>query len=91
MRILGLPTSSSPVHISVDEIDAEKDVEALVIRVIKKGSLRYGLLPLLRRRGSEIHLTEAMVHAANKNEYDGALMVQMLLENANTQQKAAAT
>ena len=83
-------SSSSSSHSSGDEIHEEKDVETIVIRVIKKGSAEYSLWPLLEKRGSEISLTEAMVRAAKKNKYDGALMVQMLLANANRHQKAAA-
>jgi hypothetical protein len=48
------------------------------------------LLPLLEKRGNEVCLTEAMVRAAEKNKYDGALMVQMLLANAKRHQTTAA-
>jgi hypothetical protein len=83
-------SSRSSGQISGDELEEEKDLETIVIRIIKKGFAKDSLLPLLEKRGNEVCLTEAMVRAAEKNKYDGALMVQMLLANAKRHQTTAA-
>jgi hypothetical protein len=76
-------------RISEDELQEEEDLETIIIGIVKQGFAENSLFSLLEKRGNEVCLTEAMVRAAEKNKYRGALMMQMLLYNANEHQKTA--
>lgn len=84
-----LSSCRSSGHTSKDELQGEEDLETIIIRIVKQGFAEDSLFSLLEKRGSEICVTEAMVRAAEKNKYRGALMMQMLLTNAHKHQTTA--